>query len=63
VLSCDLLDCRSELAHLIAILLIGRGDMQRHQRAPRVDRDLHFAATASLSSIIVCSVAAFGAGL
>src|ERR1051326_3951857 len=55
MLSSDLLRCRSQLAHLFAILLRGWLDMQCQQIAQGLDRDRHFAASASPGPIMADS--------
>src|ERR1700730_6540504 len=57
------LDSGSQFAHLSAILLIRRGDMQRQQIPQGINCQMHFAALAPLSSIVARSMPAFGTRL
>src|SRR6266566_5336327 len=53
------LDSGGQFAHLSAILLIGRRDMQRQQMPQGINHQMHFAALAPLGSIIARSMPTF----
>jgi hypothetical protein len=63
MVACRFLDGGSQFAHLSAILLIGRCDVQRKQISQGINSQMHFATFAPFGSIIARSMAALGTRL